>query len=95
MYLSYLLAQILTTIISIVIFIVFAQVVIHWLIVFEVIRVRNPQAAQLVTTLNNFTEKMYRPLRRYIPPIGGIDITPVVVIIGLQILAEIIIRVLY
>lgn len=84
------LADILTTVIHIVIFIIFAQIVIHWLVMFEVLKVNNPQARNLVDTLNRFTDKLYRPLRRYIPPIGGIDITPVIVIIGLQILARLI-----
>ena len=87
---NYILAQLIGTAISILIFIIFAQVVIHWLIAFEVIKARTPQAMQLVLTLDNITDRMYRPLRRYIPPLGGIDITPVVVIIGLQLLSSLI-----
>lgn len=88
------LAQLISMIINILIFIIFAQIVIHWLIMFEVLKVNNPQARQFVTTLNAFTERFYRPLRRFIPPLGGIDITPVVVIIGLQVLSGLVWQVL-
>lgn len=91
----FLLAQLISTAIHILIFIIFIQIVIHWLVLFEVLKVNNPQARQLVTTLDQFTEKLYRPLRRYIPPIGGIDITPVIVIIGLQLLNSLVWQILF
>jgi YggT family protein len=79
-------AELLSFLINIAIFIIFAQVVIHWLVMFDVLKVNTFQAKQLVNTLNRTTEKVYGPLRRIIPPLGGIDITPIVVIIGLQLL---------
>ena len=36
--------------------------------------------------LKKLTDPVYKPLRKYIPPIGGIDITPLIVIIGLQLI---------
>ncbi len=90
----FLIAQILTTVINILIFIIFAQVVIHWLVAFEVLKVNNFQARHLVDSLTRFSEKLYRPIRQIIPPIAGIDLSPVVVIIGLQLLQSIIWRVL-
>lgn len=70
-------------------------VAVSWLIAFEVINTRNPQAANLVTLLNKLTEPVYKPVRKYVPPIGGIDLTPIVVIIGIYILQTIINRVFY
>lgn len=90
----FILAQLCSFIINILIFIVFAQVVVHWLVMFEVLKTNNFQAKQFVNSLNRITENFYRPLRRFIPTLGGIDITPVVVIIGLQLLNSIIWRVL-
>lgn len=91
---SFLLAQLLSTAISILIFIILAQIVIHWLVIFEVLKVNNFQARHAVETLTRFTERLYRPIRRFIPSIAGIDLSPVVVIIGLQFLQTLIWRVL-
>ena len=90
----FLIAQLLTTVINIVIFLIFAQIVVFWLVAFEVLKVNNFQARHLVETMNRFAEKLYRPVRRVIPPIAGIDLSPVVVIIGLQVLQSIIWQVL-
>lgn len=61
-------AELLTTLINILIILIFIQIVIFWLVAFEVLKVNNFQARQLVNTLNGFAEKMYRPIRRFIPP---------------------------
>ena len=72
------------------IYVIIASVIISWLLVFEVINARNPQAQNLVRLLARATEPVYKPLRRYIPPIGGIDITPIVIIFGIYLLQRII-----
>lgn len=88
------LAELFSFAINILIFIIFAQVVVHWLVMFEVLKTNSFQAKQLVNTLNRFCERFYAPLRRFIPTLGGIDITPVVVIIGLQLLQTLVWRLL-
>lgn len=70
-------------------------VAVSWLIAFEVINTRNPQAANLVKLLGKLTEPVYKPVRKYIPPIGGIDLSPIVIIIGIYVLQTIIGRVFY
>lgn len=72
--------------------IIIISVVSSWLIAFDVINVKNPQAANLMKLLNKVTEPVYAPLRKFIPAIGGIDITPIIVIFGIQILKHIIAR---
>lgn len=74
--------------IDIYIFIVIAQVILQWLIRFEVISTRNPQAARLVELADRSVEPVYDWMRRYlrIPPIGGIDITPILLILVLHLL---------
>ena len=66
--------------------IIIISVVLSWLIAFDVVNVRNPQAANLVQLLGRATEPVYGRLRRYIPAIGGIDLTPMVIIFGIMIL---------
>lgn len=90
-----LIGNILHLLLTLYVWIIIIHVIVSWLIAFEVINTRNPQARNLVALLNRATEPVFRPLRRYIPPIGGIDLTPIVVIIGIYILQNIIFRIFY
>jgi YggT family protein len=67
-----------------VIWIVIANAIVSWLIAFDVINMRNATARQAVRFLDSITRPILRPLRRFIPPLGGIDITPVILIIVLE-----------
>ncbi|NQZ15004.1 MAG: YggT family protein [Alphaproteobacteria bacterium] len=71
--------------------IIIIQVALSWLIVFNVINVSNPQARNFIDLLQKVTDPIFRPLRKYIPPIGGIDITPIVVIFGIYLLQSLVI----
>lgn len=79
-------AQIISFFINIYIAIIVIQVAVSWLIAFKVLDTTNPQAQNLVKLLNRATDPVMKPVQKYIPPIGGIDLTPIVVIIGLQII---------
>jgi YggT family protein len=72
-------------------FVIIAQVAVSWLIAFDVINAKSPQAQNLVKLLNKLTEPVYSKIRRFIPPIGGIDLTPLVVMIALSILHRILV----
>lgn len=76
--------------INLYILIIVVQVVVSWLIAFDVIDARNEQAQNLITLLRKLTDPVYKPLQKYVPPIGGIDITPLIVIIGLQLLLSLV-----
>jgi len=71
-------------------FVIIAQVVISWLVAFGVLNLSNPQATRLVEGLNKLTDPVMKPIQRYIPPIGGIDLTPIVVIFGIMLLEQLI-----
>lgn len=73
--------------------IIIASVVVSWLIAFDVINAKNAQAQKLLRLLEKVTEPVYRPLRKFIPPIGGIDITPIIVIIGISIVRAIVVNI--
>lgn len=68
------------------IWIILLQVAVSWLLIFGVINIEHPQARNLVGLLEKVTDPVYKPIRKYVPPIGGIDITPIVVILGLSLL---------
>jgi len=64
--------------------IIIIQVVMSWLVAFQVINVSNPQAKNLIQLLQRITDPVYKPLRKFIPPIAGIDITPIILIFGIS-----------
>lgn len=67
-----------------VIWVVIANAVMSWLIAFDVINLRNRLAYSVVHFLDAVTRPLLRPFRRIIPPLGGVDITPVVLIILIE-----------
>ena len=78
--------QILMLLLDIVWFFIIAHVIVSWLINFQVLNLRQPIVAQIWDALNRFTEPLYSRLRRFIPPMSGIDLAPLVALIGVYIL---------
>ena len=66
------------------IWIIIANAIMSWLIAFDVINMRNATARQVVRFLDAVTRPILQPLRRIIPTLGGIDITPVILIVVLE-----------
>ncbi len=81
-----LLAWLIHKAIEIYIIIIIVQVIVSWLITFDVINISNKKAQNLVQLLRKLTDPVYKPIKKFIPPLGGIDITPLVVIIGLSLI---------
>ena len=71
----------LSTLINLVIFVLFAWVIMSWLVSFDVINTRNPFVATLYRILNQLTAPMLRPIQRVLPTFGGLDLSPLVVIV--------------
>jgi YggT family protein len=69
--------------------------VLSWLIAFGVINLKNENAKNAVNLLNKITDPVYKPLRKFIPAIGGIDVTPIVIIFGIKILQMLIVSIFY
>jgi YggT family protein len=88
-------ADILHFIISAYVFVIIAEVVLSWLIAFEVINVRNPQAQNLIRLIQRLTDPVMNPLRKVIPPLGGIDITPIIAILILNLIDKYVVGSLY
>ena len=79
--------DLLLTLIQLLLFAIFARIIISWLLVAGM---RNEFILRVDRTLGMITDPLMRPLRRFIPPIGMIDITPMVAIIVLWILQRVI-----
>ena len=67
-------------------FLIIAQVVVSWLVAFGVVNMANPQATRLINLLGQTTEPVMQPIRRFVPPIAGLDLTPIIVIFGITLL---------
>ena len=84
------LARLITFVIDIYVWIIIAEVVISWLIIFDVINIKSPQAKNLVGLLKKATDPVMSRVRQYVPPIGGIDLTPIIVIVALNLLQKLV-----
>ncbi|MBO9445876.1 YggT family protein [Ruegeria sp. R14_0] len=86
------LIQILLLILDIVWFIILAHVIMSWLINFQVLNLHQQLVAQIWYGLNRLLEPIYGPIRRILPNMGGLDLTPLVVLIGVYALRIILIN---
>jgi len=77
-------------IVDLVFYVIIAQVILSWLINFDVINLRQPFIWQVWQGLNRITEPVYRPIRRMLPDMGGLDIAPMIVLFGLYALQVIV-----
>lgn len=91
----YMIAYFLSLCINIYILIIILQVALSWLIVFNVINEDNEKARNLNALLKRATDPVYEPIRKYVPPIGGIDLTPLIVIIALQLIEHFVVERLF
>ena len=78
------------TIITLYIWILIASAILSWLVAFNVVNQRNPIVANLGEFLYRITEPALRPIRAFLPNLGGIDISPVILILLLLFLQRII-----
>jgi YggT family protein len=61
--------------------IIIASAIMSWLVAFGVVNVRNQIIRVVVDLLYRVTEPVLRPIRRFLPNLGGIDISPVVALL--------------
>jgi len=72
--------------------VVIATIILSWLISFNVINTRNQAVYQINQILNRLTEPLLKPIRRIIPPISGLDLSPVVLLLAIFFIERLIIR---
>ena len=82
-------AFIIGVIIQLICIVIILDVAMSWLIAFEIVNKENEAAKNLTSQLKKITDPMYKPIRKFVPPIGGIDLTPLVALIGVQLIGGI------
>jgi YggT family protein len=73
-------------------YVIIATVIFSWLIAFNVINPYNPFVRTVWQALGAVTEPLLRPIRRYMPDLGGLDISPVVLLLGCFFVRFVVIR---
>ena len=64
--------------------VIIASAVFSWLYAFNVVNTRNQFVGSIARVLYQLTEPVFRPIRRFIPTFGGLDLSPIVVLLAIS-----------
>ncbi len=78
-----------------VVWLIIANVIMSWLVAFDVINLRNRSAYNVVQLLDRATRPILAPLRKIIPPLGNMDVTPLILIVVITAAQQTLIPALY
>ena len=71
-------------------YVIIATAIMSWLLAFDVINFRNDFVRTIWNFLNAMTEPLLRPIRRILPNLGGIDVSPIILLLLLMFVQELI-----
>jgi YggT family protein len=77
------------------VYVIIASAVLSWLIAFNVVNTRSPVVSGIAEFLYRITEPVLRPIRNMLPNLGGIDVSPVILILIILLLENVIVRYIY
>lgn len=80
--------QIATMLLDILWWIIIAQVIISWLVAFNALNTSSQGVRAFLNALDKLTGPIYRPIKRLLPDFGGIDFSPLVVLILISVLQK-------
>ncbi len=78
--------QILDLLLRVLGWVIIAQVILSWLVAFNVLNTSSGGVNAFLKALDRITAPLYRPIRRLMPDFGGIDFSPIVLLLMIQIL---------
>ncbi len=78
-------------VITLYIWVVIISAIMSWLIAFDVVNRRNRAVYTITDTLYRLTDPVLRPIRNALPDLGGLDISPVILILALIFLRDVVI----
>jgi len=82
----YALFGIIDMVLQVLVWIIIAQIILSWLVAFNVINTSSNFVRTVLDALDRLTAPLYRPIRKIMPDFGGIDFSPIVLILAIQIL---------
>lgn len=71
-------------VLGVIIFMIIVQIIMSWLIQFNVINIRNQLVSTIYHMLSRLVEPILAPIKRVMPSLGGLDLSPIVAILALQ-----------
>ena len=77
------------------VWIIIISAVLSWLIAFDVVNTRNQFVYAVYNVLHQLTEPLLRPIRNFMPNLGAIDISPIILLLGIFLLQRIIVYYIY
>lgn len=77
------------------IWVVIISAILSWLVAFNVVNTRNRFVYTVGDFLYRITEPVLRPIRKIVPSFGGVDITPIVLILGLWFIQRVLAEILF
>jgi YggT family protein len=77
------------------VYVIIAAAIFSWLYAFNVVNPRNPVVAMIGNALYQITEPVLRPIRNLLPTMGGLDLSPIVLLLGVFLIQRVIIYYLY
>jgi YggT family protein len=75
---------VISALLSALIFVIIASAILSWLVAFDIVNLRNRFVYQVANFLDGVSRPVLRPVQRIIPPLGGIDISPIIVLVVLS-----------
>lgn len=76
-------------------YIIIATAILSWLLAFDVINFRNELVRSVWNFVNALTEPLLRPIRSVLPNLGGIDVSPIILLLLLFLVEDVIQRYVY
>jgi YggT family protein len=77
------------------IWLLIAAAILSWLIAFNVVNTRNGFVSAVAEFLYRITEPLLRPIRNFLPDLGGLDISPIILILLIMLIERIILYYVY
>ncbi|MEM6625253.1 MAG: YggT family protein [Pseudomonadota bacterium] len=89
------LLDVLMVVLDLAVWVVIIQAIVSWLVHFGVINASNQVVATIWQITRALTEPLLRPIRRHVPPIGGMDLSPIILILAIFLLQRVIVYYVY
>jgi YggT family protein len=86
---------ILGQLLGLLVIVIIANAILSWLVAFDIVNLRNRFAWSVAHFLEAVTRPVMRPFQKIIPPLGGIDVSPIVVILLIYAVKDILLPPLY
>jgi YggT family protein len=84
----YALVDIANLLLTVLMWVIIIQVILSWLLAFNVLNTSSQGVRTIAVALDRLTAPIYRPIRRILPDFGGLDFSPLVILILIQVIKK-------